>query len=379
MKPKIAVVCAYNPGNSGMYSVDLAAVDFFSSIDCEFNLFMTQSPMRGIGTLKKYIPTRFLQLKKVKIGTMTFRLLKDLEQLNGYSHIVYWGDFINNPVYGKHDFSVRDVFFGISETETEAFQRWIKLFAPENLNPNIKIASIGNNFQHKFDIEDTDTNSVFNTFERNFDLILPRDSYSLDNLRQFLPNLPPSKLDAGIDCAFLLHKNQAAKKMNQFACLFKRTQLDDIGSLIEGLNRHTGLSSTRLDNWLSLKRHSADKMFNTNIETVACSTFVLTDTYHVCVNAMRLGVPVFAIGRKSKNQEGTVGDFKKKTLFEMFNASQFYFTIDENEDEYEFYQNVIEKIHEFISSPTNIYDEIQDSMSRQQVSFKEKIIKFIEN
>jgi hypothetical protein len=139
------------------------------------------------------------------------------------------------------------------------------------------------------------------------------------------------------------------------------------------------LTPTRLDNWLSLKRHKADEMFNANIKKIASSTFVLTDTYHACINAMRVGVPVFAIGRKSNGQEGTLGDFKKQKLFEMFNASQFYFTIEENEDENIFYERVIDKIHNFINSDTNDYEGIKRNLMGQQESFTKTLTDFFNN
>jgi len=46
VKPKIAVVCAYNPKNAGMYSVDLAAKRLFGDKDCHFDLFVTQTGLR---------------------------------------------------------------------------------------------------------------------------------------------------------------------------------------------------------------------------------------------------------------------------------------------------------------------------------------------
>jgi hypothetical protein len=55
---------------------------------------------------------------------------------------------------------------------------------------------------------------------------------------------------------------------------------------------------------------------------------VVTDLYHLAINGMRLGVPVFGLGNPAGSQQGSLGDFKKKILFKMLNLERFYIEVD---------------------------------------------------
>ena len=86
-----AVICAHNPGrrNLGMYSVDLAAKDFFSSLGTKFELV-------------KYAGHE-------RIGEMRYRKIVDPQDLQFFDRIVFWGDFQQNPIWGRADFANRMV------------------------------------------------------------------------------------------------------------------------------------------------------------------------------------------------------------------------------------------------------------------------------
>lgn len=53
--------------------------------------------------------------------------------------------------------------------------------------------------------------------------------------------------------------------------------------------------------------------------------FVITDTYHLCINAWRAGVPAICFGSESDSGSQVIMDFKKKVLYEMFDAGDYYF------------------------------------------------------
>jgi len=52
--------------------------------------------------------------------------------------------------------------------------------------------------------------------------------------------------------------------------------------------------------------------------------FLLTDTYHACVNAWRLGIPAVCIGQGAATMENSLGDKKKEILYEMLGAQSLY-------------------------------------------------------
>jgi hypothetical protein len=51
---------------------------------------------------------------------------------------------------------------------------------------------------------------------------------------------------------------------------------------------------------------------------------IITDTYHLCVNAWNLGIPAICIGSGARAQETSISDKKKEILFEMYGARKFY-------------------------------------------------------
>lgn len=52
--------------------------------------------------------------------------------------------------------------------------------------------------------------------------------------------------------------------------------------------------------------------------------FVLTDTYHLCVNAWNLGIPAVCVGYGGQHVAHTLGDKKKEILFAQYGASPYY-------------------------------------------------------
>lgn len=101
---KTAIIFAAHPINAGMYSVDKAGEGFFEAqnADC----FIAQ-PMRH--SLVNWVDTGF-RLKE----------LKDNSQLDDYDRIVYWGDFLNNPLYGAQGFTAFELQYGLSKDKAAA-------------------------------------------------------------------------------------------------------------------------------------------------------------------------------------------------------------------------------------------------------------------
>ena len=52
--------------------------------------------------------------------------------------------------------------------------------------------------------------------------------------------------------------------------------------------------------------------------------YIVTDTYHLCVNAWRMGVPAICIGQGAGISTTSLADKKKEILYEMYGARQFY-------------------------------------------------------
>jgi hypothetical protein len=325
---RAAIVCASHAGNGGMYSVDLAAKRFFDALGIDYDLVIFQLPRPNL-----------------TFGELNYKLLRDADDLGGYSHIVYWGDFLNNPHYGWSDFSGRDVEFGYSSDRLEAFKRWRSIFALNGNNSGRRVVSVGNNFQNNFsNLPRQVTDGVFDDLFYSIDTFLPRDPFSMMNLARYFPTGDTFKIQAGLDCAFLL--DDCAEKPNQFkhfSYFFHRSGFTKTENLVQELEKKSGLVGRPLTGWLNLTARSATPTFQNLREQMNSSRFVVSDTYHVCINSMCLGTPTFGIGRAANGQNGTLGDFKKWTLFEMINRVECYFQMGA-ESENDFFDDLISEI-----------------------------------
>jgi len=269
MKIRVAIVCAFNPWNSGMYSVDSAASRLMKKLGYEHELFLAQTPVSRILKLKKYLPSMLLQHNRLSYGQHTFKRLKNVKQLHKFTHVLYWGDFINNPIYGLNDFSHRDVQFGLSDSREQGAARWLELFTPISLPGHIKLASIGNNFQNLKDDNDTFINESLQRLLDNFDLVMPRDELSTENVKKHENANSKATIQQGLDCAFLLQTEKPQKRMleenKKFISFFHRSKISNLSELITRISDIYQLEVGHLDNWLKLQRDTAQSEFDTNI------------------------------------------------------------------------------------------------------------------
>lgn len=337
-KPRVAIICAWNPGNAGMYSVDLAACDFMMRNNIDFDLFTSHAPSRrGRGKILRF-GIDIGHRSKVRFGKLTFKRFSDVSQLNKYSHVLYWGDFTPNPVYGYEDFQNIEKAYRMRLTEQKSLDKWARLFNLSAGKIAPKTIAVGNNFQHDFSADSHRYQDYLKNLGSNFDLILPRDIYSVDNLKHFLPSSAASKVHPGLDPAFLLNGTTANKsntKEETFCYRFVRSNLPNAGHYVSGLERATTCKGVHLSNWTRMGDQSKtdiDSLFFDYISAIQRSRFVVTDLYHLAINAMRLNVPVFCLGNKTESQKGSLGDFKKKVLFRMLGLEKYYIEVDSVDD-----------------------------------------------
>lgn len=312
--PKVAVICAGHNGNSGMYSVDLAAVRYFTSRNCNFDLYTAQENFD----------------EPFKLDNVTVRFLQQELYDPSYTHIVYWGDFINNPAYGYEDFAPRDVKLGNSPDINSAFDRWQRLFNLSDGKPGAKVISVGNNFQNDLSHYASRYPQVFDRMADCFETILPRDPYSLQSLTMSLPRDTWPRIRQGMDCAFLLDAPARPEPEDYFCYSFGRSKLPGVDKLVSEIEAATGLRGIKVRKWLKLRPKDAHQSFATSRNVISRSRFALSDTYHFLINSMTQGVPVVAVGRSAREQVGTLGDFKKLTLLSMLGLEDRYVTFSDN-------------------------------------------------
>ena len=331
MKPRAAIICASNPGNAGMYSVDLAAVDFMTRNSIDFDLFTSHAPSRRGRYRLLPLGIDIGHQPRETFGNLIFKRFSKMSQLSRYSHVLYWGDFTPNPVYGQEDFHRVQRRYDVRSSGEQSLDRWARLFNFSGGKTVSKIIAVGNNFQHDYSVDSDLYQKYLQNLGSNFDLIMPRDLFSVANLKSVLTVPSDSKVRPGLDPAFLLRGasgDDDTRKEPIFCYRFARSKIPSSERFLSELEKATGCRGVHLSQWDKFAPSGADSLFSQYISDIRRSRFVVTDLYHLAINAMRLGVPVFGLGNPAESQRGSLGDFKKKILFKMLNLERFYIEVD---------------------------------------------------
>ena len=226
---------------------------------------------------------------------------------------------------------------GRSKELAPALEKWKELFLLRGFDKGARKAiSVSNNFQSSNAVLETlpadDEDEIRALLDANLDAIFPRDPVSTAEVERMLGPNPRPQIACGVDAAFLSPKSAApAETAPEFTWFFKRSKLSEAerGALLGAVEQETSLAPRYLGDWLRLHFWTWDREYRQLIESMRTSRLLVSDTYHCCVNAMAMGKPVVGIGREATSQTGTLGDYKKKILFDMFGLSDFYVEIGE--------------------------------------------------
>lgn len=295
---RIAVISAFNCHNYGMYSVDLAAEQFFNELGLPFTQIVTQ--------------------QRTRTGRLQFHLRRQPSEFAVFDRVVYWGDFLNNPMWGAVDYSHREVQrHGVTGRE-QAGKNWQELYLNlKRYHPALRVFAIGGCFLGAAGTGLERFRRPLEEFLQSAELVMPRDEPSFEMVQRLAP---AGRVRQGMDCAWLLPVEPARKAAasSHFICFLGRTLRRRQPRLAGELARATGLRAVWID-WLNLRppRFLAHWNFSRMRRLIAGARFVVTDTYHLAVNALNQGIPTICLyDAKQSAEQGTCGDAKKRALME---------------------------------------------------------------
>lgn len=326
-----------------MHSVDQAALDFFKESKFTLTFFRLQTAKRAETTY---------------VGQQAFQLLRHRETLETFDCVIYWGDFICNPAYGAFDFIKWDFKHGLSQNCHESYDKWLELCLGKGRHTHTpKTISFGNSFltlqQALNRLPSHLQDEIQNLYTDNFDIIIPRDPVSVDLLRSFVPH--QCRVEVGLDPAFFLDLGRFSSlhESRRFSYCFRRSKLNKPEQLVRQVAFRNRCLPSKLSRWFKLRADaSADRDLMSSLMKIGKSKFTLTDTYHVAVNSINLGTPTFCIGNASNVQNGTLGDFKKKVLFEQLGLSEFYIELSSEMGDNERIDYIHQRINMGLQSPS---------------------------
>lgn len=313
---KIAVILAHNIRNAGMYSVDLAAAenfpsgtDFFSERAYPSGAYLPKSPVhqyRGAGDLQ------------------------------GYSDVVFWGDFTTSIHYGISDYRrpfrsratwpTRKLLSGRrfdALFEKQWFEEWKSKYLP--FSSEIRFHSVAQNFQIRNDAIDDLMNENIEKY-KSFDTIITRDRVS----SKYLEELGLSNVTSSCDAAFFTPlprrtqtKRSGRKKVGIF--LF-RSGLENQHDLEKIITKQIDVEITRFPEWLKNNRNVREN-YQICINLMRDCDAIISDTYHFLINSINLGVPTIGVGKYCSTQTTTISDFKKSVLFDELGIKDNFYTV----------------------------------------------------
>ncbi len=284
-----------------MYSVDLAARQFFEQRGLVHDLYVTQQSSR--------------------VGALRYRLVRDLSELRGYDTVVYWGDFLNNPMWGQTDYAVRDVALHGVESPQKAFENWRRLYLPDDsaLPSSTRVLALGGCF---IGMERALTNASIKgallQFTRRSAAVVVRDPASFELLSAATGHDPHVSL--GFDCASLMRARAPARwRPPYFAYSFGRALTPaDASDLVHRVERATRLRGVPVQ-WLgrTWPRGFTHTRFSANLALMRHARFCLTDTYHFAMNSLSQGSLPVCVVRDEPATASTLNELKKTRLFRM--------------------------------------------------------------
>lgn len=344
---RIAVVTAANPGykNTGMVTVDLA----FEAIRRRLGDGIRAS------WYSLYRPTVIPLRDYVRENDLPFRvqpLAENLDQLYEYDAVVFWGDFLHTRHYIEQDAPTMSRILGLMSDREEARQLLHRSLllrdAPEELLSRTVL--YGGTILHnsQADYADRDYGSAFTRLITQSHSVWMREPISAAKVAHLRED--EGSAHFGADAALLLRRpdDLAALPATGWAGMIPSNEV--IGVYLGGrteipswlpsfCRRLAARLDTRLE-WLpwfdvatcgtlDIETRAGHYTVGDILASLSRYRLIITDTYHLCVNAWRSGTPVVCIGSPQPVDSSAGGfrslnDLKKHVFHLAYDAGDFY-------------------------------------------------------
>ena len=385
MKKKIAIISASGPDNqnTGMLSVDFAAYAMLREIPNVELTWFTFPRFQQQGTNDFYTAVKeFVNFKE---------LPRAIDEVYSHDLILFWGDFLNSSSFLNRSGPIQLRTLGLTESEVrnELLRCLLLRDAPDSVLRKTILFGGSLLSDDQADMDDIQYKKSFERLVRCSRNVFMRDPISA--ARCTLIRGKHEQDCMGVDAALLLPKelelpttawsdrpnnktiglfvgsrstldasffNLITQLQKSFAARVdwlpwlpqtgapRRTKASRIKGLAKRLAPSRGVRLKERDWTLAQSsREVVTKLKRRFLRKGTCGTgdllrqlshyeFVVTDTYHVCVNAWRLGVPAFCFydsSSKPYEDRGTIGEMKKIVLYSQYMANGFIFSTGQSQ------------------------------------------------
>ena len=366
---RIAVIAATNVGyaNPGMLTVDLAAAGVLKrAVPNSVVSWYTLHPPDQFGDIHSYVNPSELPFNWLP-------LTEHFDEVCDHDVILLWGDFLQARHYFVQDAVDRLVQGSHNSMSAEqALEVLYRCLLFSDATPNVlnKIIVFGSSilFNRQTDYSlDRYGEYLFRLF-RNCAGIWAREPVSAAKIQHVRQDYISTSL--GTDSAFLLRDEDFAHlsttswindppfedRIGLFFGTRTRPPRALVGFLRDVTRQldlhvewlpwfpvHEWLRTVPSNPWLNpvlaalvlYSRRKIDRLMSRGtsysagdlLAAIGRYRFIVTDTYHLCVNAWRVGTPAICFGSPEvAPKHHTLNDYKKRVLYEMYDATDFYFS-----------------------------------------------------
>ncbi|OYY94869.1 MAG: hypothetical protein B7Y41_04745 [Hydrogenophilales bacterium 28-61-23] len=377
----VAIVTAPNMRyvNTGMTTVELAAKSFIGRALPGANLSFYSIVPPNPQTQKKWMMMDLGYPHPSSSGVEKIfdhlPIFSNQEQLFSSDLILYWGDFLQARHYIDQECVGRvSEIHGIDKDKSADFcyRSLLQWKMPAEIKQKSIVFGSSLLYNTTRDYLSGDYKNAISDLLRHSQAALMRDPISATRINQLTGNYQASHL--GIDPAFFLRKEDISQ-LPATSWSSELKQSDTIGLFFGArtsppkglLNFCRGLAedlSAKLE-WLpwfpvheilrTKARPKLKNIFSSSNELqlqqieglmprgdqytqadllVAASKYklIITDTYHLCINSWNAGTPAICFGADGNSGSHVIKDFKKRVLYEMFDANSFYFDVSSLRD-----------------------------------------------
>lgn len=345
---RISVITADNPGyqNPGMITVDLAFESIRKRLGLDVGVDWFTLHFPSVSQLRPYVDPNRLPFQFIR--------LEDLAAWPEGRPLVVWGDFLQTRHYIEQDAMIKMLRFGRANDREEGRRilHRLLLLGDEPAELLQRTILYGGTILHnsQADYLDSRYGRAFERLIEGCHSVWLRDPISVAKAGHVRAMERPARF--GADAALLLDSADTADlecsgwaddiKSGAVAGVFVglRTQTPSwLPSFCEALGARL---KTRLEwlPWLEIDRRTAVRIeqrpgpvsFGDLLSALSRYRFVITDTYHLCVNAWRVGTPAICIGSPQPgfSPEGllTLNDWKKHIFYASYEATDFYLSTE---------------------------------------------------
>lgn len=311
---KVSLISAYPGLNTGMLSVEYS----FESI-CKCNPHWEVS---------RYCLETDFAVHQAQIGSLRYAKLTDRAQLSSSDRVVYWGDFLHWRGYLHQDLADRNNRNHSKIEDSELIDKYYASFFLEQQPELLERAVLygGTLYPLNFmDFADVRYTKNLSNILQTARLARFRDAYSAEFARRISGE---QKQFMGMDPGFLWDTADiaATEDHRYLAYSFGRSGQDEVlKDFAVKLARYLNLEPLYVD-WFGFTGMSNEVV--RKISAIKGAALVLTDIYHMGVNALREKKLTYMIGNGASYAFGTLSDKKKEVLFKQYFLEPFYLYVE---------------------------------------------------